>query len=471
MRWPLRNQILLPMAILMLGSLVGVSLLNAYFSVQHTRRRIELDLAQVTETLSKSNFPLTNNVLRQMRGLAGAEFIMTDDDGRPIASSMDNGSTPRLPSADSSQADQLLALAKPVVLDERRYFHSRVVLQRPINPNRGTILHILYPEESYRQAWRDVVYPPLVVGSGAIVLVIAFSLGIASRVTQPLRLLQQQLDEIATGSFHALPVPRRNDEIADLSRSINRMAEMLAQYEAEVRRNEQLRTLDQLGGGIAHQMRNSVTGCRMALELHARSCALDCESLDVAKRQLELMESFLRRFLSLGRCDEKPFSLVCLQDVAENVMTLVGPTARHVGVQLECDMPSTPVQVRGNAEALEQSLVNLVLNGIEAAAASQIGQREADAAPNPPSVQISLTELDNRVELTVADTGRGPAADVQARLFQPFVTEKPDGTGLGLTVAHEVAVAHGGVIRWFRQAEKTCFVVELPAAESRELAK
>ena len=89
--------------------------------------------------------------------------------------------------------------------------------------------------------------------------------------------------------------------------AVNRTAEMLNEYEAQVRRSEQMRTLTVLGASIAHQLRNAVTGCRMALDLHAAECqsADDSECLDVAKRQLRLMESQLQRFLRVGKAPEQ----------------------------------------------------------------------------------------------------------------------------------------------------------------------
>ena len=90
MRWPLRNQILLPTVGVVLGSLLVVSVLHAWFSVRRTQRRIEHDVGQVVETLQQSNFPLTEGILKQLRGLAGAEFVVTGNETGLFAASTDD---------------------------------------------------------------------------------------------------------------------------------------------------------------------------------------------------------------------------------------------------------------------------------------------------------------------------------------------------------------------------------------------
>ncbi|MFP6659777.1 MAG: hypothetical protein VB853_16445, partial [Pirellulales bacterium] len=89
MRWPIRAQIMLPMLLVMLISLVGVSVLNAYFSVQQTKGQIVGQLTNVAETLQNLDFPLTDRSLTQARGLTGAEFSLVNSEDEPIASTID----------------------------------------------------------------------------------------------------------------------------------------------------------------------------------------------------------------------------------------------------------------------------------------------------------------------------------------------------------------------------------------------
>jgi nitrogen-specific signal transduction histidine kinase len=117
-----------------------------------------------------------------------------------------------------------------------------------------------------------------------------------------------------------------------------------------------------------------------------------------------------------------------------------------------------PLLLCGDESGLAQLVVNLTLNAIEAAAG-------APSRRGTPTVEVRLVHADDRRNialLEVADNGPGPGADVRDRLFDPLVTDKPDGAGLGLAVAKEIAELHRGAIRWERRGDWTCFIVELP---------
>jgi signal transduction histidine kinase len=304
---------------------------------------------------------------------------------------------------------------------------------------------------------RQAAYPALAAGAVAVVAVVLVTTVLAHRFVRPIRQLGRHAAAIDRGDFQPVPVARRNDEIRDLALSINRMTEQLGQYETQVRRHEQLRTLGQLGAGMAHQLRNAATGGRMAIELHQRECdsSRTNESLDVALRQLRLMESYLQRFLAVGRVQPIAHETISLSVVVADALALVGPACVHAGVDLAFRQPSAPLWLRGDADALRQLVVNLVLNALDATSGRQ----------RPARIAVDLDcPQDGRAALCVRDSGPGPAADVADRLFEPFVSAKPEGAGLGLYVARQVAEAHQGSIRWQRLDGQTCFTVELPLA-------
>jgi len=459
MRWPLRYQIMLPMAAVMLLAVLFVEGVGAWLAVHDTESQIAAQIHKVARIAAKASFPLTGPVLQQMKALSGAELIVVDGQGNTIATSgpsVDGGELSRdvIPPAPLG-----LSHSERVRLNDRSYFHSVVSIATHAD-DRSSRLHILFPEEEYQRAWQREVYPPLGFVALALPIVLLVSHSAASRIAARVGRLHQQVDRIADGEFQQFALPRGDDEIRALAEAVNRMAGMLAGYELEVRRTERMRTLAHLGGGIAHQLRNSATGCAMAVDLHVKECPLGeaSEALSVAKRQLRLMEQYIQRFLQLGKSSEAPtresIDLVALVD---ELVPLVEPSARHVGVELVWQRTSGPAPIVGNAERLGQMVINLLANAIEAAAHGEI-----DSGSKPRVCIEVVREAPDCVTLTVSDTGSGPAENVQQTLFDPFVTDKPDGIGLGLSVVREIIQQHDGQIAWQSANNTTHFRVELP---------
>ena len=460
MRWPLRRQILLPLLAVALVSLTALGTLNIYLAQQRTSERIERQLRGVVAVLSSTNFPLTERVLDQMRSLSSAEFAVANGHGN-VESSSSGITAKNLPAIAPIAVTSAIRLGPPARVGERFYYHTAVDLPSRSMDAGGVILHILFPVDEYQRSWREAFLPPLIVGLLTIVMVAVVAQAIGGRLARATARLATDVLRIAQGDFSPAKLPETNDEIQDLSRAINRTAEMLADYEQQVRRTEQMRTVALLGAGLAHEMRNAATGCIMALDLHAEQCNSqnDSESLFVAKRQLRLMESQLQRFLRAGKpLDDSERREVSLTALVDDSLSLVRPSARHARVELTWTPPVHDILVLADQEALRQVVLNLLINAIEA-----VQQNDGES---PRSIEVSLrTNKDSAAELTVRDTGPGPKNSVENLIFEPFVTSKAEGVGLGLVVAREVVEAHYGSITWSRSDEITKFVVVIPAVK------
>jgi signal transduction histidine kinase len=229
------------------------------------------------------------------------------------------------------------------------------------------------------------------------------------------------------------------------------MAGRLAQLQEAVRQTERLRLIGQVSGGLAHQLRNSVTGARLAVQLHARNCdgQGDAEALEVALRQLALVETNLKRFLDQGRGEVLHKAPCDLAQLLDEVIGLVGPQCRHAQIGLCWQRPADDWTIQGDADQLQHVVHNLVGNAVDA------------AGPNG-TVELGLSKAGGVIVVEVWDTGPGPPPEIAPRLFELFVTGKREGIGLGLAVAKQVAEAHGGKIDWRREGGRTCFRVELP---------
>ncbi len=430
---------------------------SIYLAVSVAARTKAEELSRIEETLSQTNYPLTESVLGQMRGLSGAEFVLLDADRGVVFATIDLGVEDEvvLKLAPTRQRIESLSEAPEIRLAGLAYFGHIVSAERETSSSLGQQLVVLYSKDQWWAVARQVALPIVGAGLVAIVLAVGLTTLIAGWLVRPIEALKAQSEQIAAGQFEPVSLTRRNDELADLSTSINRMTERLKQYEAEVRQAEQLRTLDQLGAGMAHTLRNTATGARLAIEIFQRKNPqiASSESLGMALQQLELMEAFIQKFLRLGQQNSQVRAELDLAEVINGALPLVRPAFDHAHVRLETHVARKPILVEGDPESLRELILNLLLNALEAT-----GGVGGDAIV---LLEVDLSE-DGAAEIRVADSGPGPAPETRERIFEPFVSEKPEGTGLGLHLSRQIAEAHGGSIRWERKDGLTVFVVRIP---------
>jgi signal transduction histidine kinase len=454
MRWPIRMQILLPFVGVVLLAVVAMTAAAAALAARRGESQTLSQLRGIIETLAHTNVPYTSAVLQKMRGLSGAHFVACDARGTVIASTLPEGTAlpPRFDAGLRSGELETLTGQPRLVLGGTTYLLARM---EPRSDNAIRSLVILYPEAIWSRARWDAAGPPLAVGAGAVLLTAVVSGWLAQRFGRRIRLLQEQVASIAAGDFREIASERRQDEIHDLVASVNTMSAQLRQMQESARRSERTRLLAQLAGGLAHQLRNAVTGARMALQLHQRRCSPPSEdqSLAVALRQLALVETQVRGLLSLGRGERSALVPCALGILVEEVAALVEPICEHSLVGLKLETEPGIGEIHADTESLRAAILNLVTNAIEA------------AGPGG-AVVLRAFARDAAIAVEVEDTGRGPPREAAENLFEPFVTTKPEGVGLGLALARQAAVDHAGSVSWRRENERTIFRLTLPAGAS-----
>jgi len=482
---------MLPLLVVAIASLLAVGAFNYSLARRQTESRIEQQLQGVVTVLSKSSYPLTGTVLQQMGGLANAEFVLTDLDGSINASGRALKLDKFPASAHIANSAEDVRLGTELVLDGKTYFHSSARVRGRPRANEEGVLHVLFAKDEFDAAWRAAFFPSVFVGMVTIVAVALVTHLLARRISQVLSRLGLEVERLAEGDFSPVKQPQWNDEAQDLAIAINRTAGRLAEYETALRQTERLRTVAMLGAGLAHELRNAATGCRLAVDLHAESCSGsesgtrngNEESLQVARRQLSFMESRLKQLLQLGRQSEAASTadpttddsmpspdetsvrqIIDLSRLVSESVSLIEPAARHAGVKLRWSPPEERAFVRANSDLLGQAVMNLLLNALDAASRSHTGAQQQPASKADDFVRVSLQVSQQEVELTVTDSGDGPPRELATKVFDPFVTTKPEGVGLGLAVAKRVVESYNGQIAWKRAANNTLFVVRLPIA-------
>jgi len=280
-----------------------------------------------------------------------------------------------------------------------------------------------------------------------------------------LKRLQREVDTIAQGNFSSHLAAGPDDEIGRLGRAVETMAVQLQQMWDALGRQHGQRLLHQIAGGLAHNLRNSLTGARMAVELHEREHerqlddedgqATDHEGLRIAIEQLDQAEDYVRRLLlvSKGKQDvDRPAT------VAESLNGVIGSldnSARHLGVALNWSVDHDAAATRvADGPTLTSAVTNLVWNAIQAG-------KKVDVDVSIETTSVADNHRD-RIRIDVVDDGPGPGADVAETLFEPLVTTKPEGLGLGLPLVKRAAESLGGEVQWYRRDAQTVFSLTFP---------
>jgi signal transduction histidine kinase len=219
---------------------------------------------------------------------------------------------------------------------------------------------------------------------------------------------------------------------------------------------ERMSAIGRMACSISHDMRHSLTAIYANAEFLGRHdiCAsgradLLLEIQEAVLAMTERIESLLQ-FGSSGR--KSPLVRARVSLVVEKAVAAVKfhPDGRNVAITVG-KFPPTEADI--DARHLESAIYNLLLNACQAAARST----------HVPEVKVHLTEVEERIYVTISDNGPGIPASVRRTLFDPFVTaEKPNGTGLGLTLARRVAEEHGGSVCLEKSnLERTVFTLSL----------
>lgn len=443
MRLSLRYRLLGPLLVLLAldAAATGWAALSA---ADQAERRIAGQLRAVAHTLTEPPaFPLTDRVLAQMKGLSSAEYLLVRADGSRIGTFPNPDTRPPADAVVASADDP--TLGPPVAVNGTEYRCLRVALVPP-HPQEGGTLYVFYPESLRRTAVWDAARPFLLLGGAGGVLAVGLMAVAAGRLVARVQEVSDRTRAIAAGDYRPMPLPPQDDELRDLGRAVNDLAVRLAGFRDELATTERLRVLGQFAGGLAHQLRNAAAGAKLAVQLHAGECEHDPETLAVALRQLARIETTLRQFLALGRPPTAAREPCDLGAIVAQAVELLQPQARHAGTALDFTPPG-PLPLTGDPARLGDLFQNVIGNAVEAAGAGG-------------TVTVCVAGDGRSVEVT--DTGPGPPPAIAERMFDPFVTGKEQGIGLGLAVAKQAADVHGWRLSWRRADGKTIFRVECP---------
>jgi len=295
--------------------------------------------------------------------------------------------------------------------------------------------------------------------AGILALSVLTVLFFIFNVNRPLKSIETGIKKIVEGDYNNIPPISTGDEFESLVASLNTMISELNRRSEQLVQREKMASLGILTSGVAHELNNPLNNISTSVqilleELEDADLEYKKELLTETEGQIQRARDIVRALLEFSRERSFKRKKVKLADLVENTLRLIkGEIPTHV--QLTVEIPAD-IQGEMDPRRIEQVLINLILNGIQAMEAGGILSISACAAANEAGFYFE-----------VSDTGKGIPPQDLGKIFDPFFTTKDvgKGSGLGLSVSHGIIKQHGGRIEVKSEVgQGSTFSVFLPSS-------
>ena len=289
-----------------------------------------------------------------------------------------------------------------------------------------------------------------------LLLAIVAGLVMSGFLVKPLREITRGVRAIGRGDFRQSVPETGGAELEELAATINGMAvdlERLRSMEGQLRHREKLTALGEAAALIAHEIRNPLGIIKTSTDLVRRRAALKADEermLDYIADEVRRIDDLVRSFLDFARFSPPQCRTMDLRDLLLRLVEGMKPEAERLRITLASEENGSPFLVSGDADQIHQAVLNLLLNAF-------------DAMPDGGIVTLGLQRSEGTIVLTVCDTGPGLPPELVGRAFDPFVTGKARGSGLGLAKVASVMEGHNGQARYRARAPHgACFELVFP---------
>ncbi len=265
-------------------------------------------------------------------------------------------------------------------------------------------------------------------------------------INRPIMRLKEGMVQVQQGDLSVRWDPAKHDEIGSLMRSFNVMVENLQKANAEIKelyqqrveRAEHLAAFGELAAGLAHEVRNPLSGMRGALEVIDQKTPSGSPQKEIFREiivQIDKLISIIQDFLSYARPKLLNFRETSPNLFVENAVRLAKTQLSGKDIVFHLLPVEDDVRVRLDPDRMQEVLLNLLVNSI--AAITQNGNIRISVRANSP---------DGTLDIAVTDDGTGIKESNLDQVFHPFFSTKKEGTGLGLSISKKTVDAHGGTI-------------------------
>jgi signal transduction histidine kinase len=286
---------------------------------------------------------------------------------------------------------------------------------------------------------------------------------IARSLSRPLNDLSGAMAVVGAGQLDHPITARSRDEIGELARTFGRMTENLRQSRAALMQSEKLASIGEMSAAVAHGLRNPLASLRAAAQLVQRhpNAPGAGDQLKAIIDEVDRLDRRITHLLSFSRPAPYRPLRESVAHLVDGLLPAVRQPMQERGVELQLDVPPQLPEVRVDPLQVEQALLEIVSNAIDAMPRG--GRLRIGAAANGSQGDGAA------VTLEIADTGPGIPPQVLPSICEPFFTTRPEGTGLGLAIAKRYVEQNGGTLEISSDSGGTTVRVRLPALSAAEV--
>jgi PAS domain S-box-containing protein len=228
-----------------------------------------------------------------------------------------------------------------------------------------------------------------------------------------------------------------------------------------LQRVNRLISLGELAAGVAHEVRNPLTGISVVLDIlrgRKNLSVSDMGLIEEATLEIDRLEKTVNSLLDFARPKDLKTELVDINEVIQSICFLINKQCKNQGIRVEVKYGKGIPKTHMDSERIKQGLLNIVINAIQAM--PEGGDLHIESFPNHDQ---NVLDKPQNIMISIKDTGIGIPAHIKDRIFDPFVTTYSTGTGLGLSITHSIIKEHNGVIQVeSMEGDGTRFTVSLP---------
>jgi signal transduction histidine kinase len=409
--------------------------------------------------VARAGFALNPSILASLKTVIRADIVTYSRDGHVLATTLTSPISDRVipvvlngdaPTA-SLKTSEDFAIRRAQI-DGVAY----KIAYRPLLSTPNAFIALVEDDSDVANTRKTIAEVVLLIAALVVIVLSLIGHGIAKSVTGPVLRLVDFTKKVATGE-RVQTADISNDEIGALASAFNDMVEQLHASEEKAVRSEKLALTGLLAARVAHEVRNPLSAMKIQAQLlrsrlGSAGDQSQTELVSSILQAIDRVEWVVRGMLDLASPRELHLKREDIRDVLDEVLELTGPQLNHRKITVTKRFDNEFVMVSLDRDRFKLALLNLIMNASEAM--TNGGQLVLTSTRN---------SSNNSVLVEIADDGTGIDPSIEDKLFDPFVTTKREGVGLGLVNTKNIIEAHHGTVKLMRrESGGTRAVIELP---------